>query len=286
MGDVSPSWASAGGREPEVRTTRFEGGGLVWRVTGEGPTLVLLHGGAGSWTHWLRNIDHLSNHFRLLVPDMPGFGESDVAVPPHDVDAIAAAILEGIDDLAGASARLSLVGFSFGGLIAGRVAVRMGERVRRLVLVGPSGLGLMSSMSLQLRSWRGLASADERDDCHRHNLRMLMFASETEVDAAVVRVQAQNAERARLDSRPISRRPILRETLAGLRTPLAAIWGAEDAIVQADLQRRIEMLRGFDPSCPIEIVAKAGHWVAYERPAEFNAALTNVLSAENKGKDQ
>lgn len=278
MGTVYPRGASAGKRGPEVRTTRFEGGDIVWRIAGEGPTLVLLHGGAGSWTHWMRNIDDLSHSFRLLVPDMPGFGESDATVPPHDVNVIAAAILEGLNALAGSTASFFLAGFSFGGLIAGRVAAKSGKRVRRLVLVGPGGLGLTSSLSLQLRSWRGLADADERDDCHRHNLRVLMFASGTEIDAAAVRVQAQNAERARLDSRPISRRPILRETLAELRIPLAAIWGAEDAIVQADLQARIEILRGFDPNCPVEIIPEAGHWVAYERPAEFNAALKTVLN--------
>lgn len=220
---ASESRPERGGEKgPESRITGGEGGAVMWRVAGEGPTLVLLHGGAGSWTHWTRNIPALSGRFRLLVPDMPGFGQSDAAVPPQDADAIAARILAGIDILAGPAAPFFLAGFSFGGLIAGRVAMLAGARLRRLVLVGPSGLGLTSSMSLPLRSWRGLADAKERAECHRHNLRVLMFAPGTGIDDATVAIQALNAERARVDSRPISRRPILRDTLAGLGFPWLA----------------------------------------------------------------
>lgn len=284
MGDVSPGGTSVGEQEQKERTTHFVGGGMVWQVVGNGPTLVLLHGGAGSWTHWMRNIDDLSAHFRLLVPDIPGFGKSDTATPPHDVDAIAAAIIEGINELVGATAQIFLVGFSFGGLIAGLVASKTGGRVQRLVLVSPSGLGLTSSTSLQLRTWRGLANPDERNESHRHNLRVLMLASGTEVGTEMVQIQAQNVERARLDSRLISRRPILRETLERLQIPLGAIWGAEDVLVQTDLQQRIELLRSSDPICPIEVIAKAGHWVAYERPIEFNTALRTILSLKENDR--
>src|SRR5207247_11401703 len=51
-----------------------EAGAMVWRIWGEGPPLVLLHGASGSWTHWIRNALPLSAGFRVLVPDMPGCG--------------------------------------------------------------------------------------------------------------------------------------------------------------------------------------------------------------------
>ena len=50
-------------------------GMMVWRSWGDGPVLVLFHGGAGSWRHWAHNIDVLSQAYRLLVPDLPGLGE-------------------------------------------------------------------------------------------------------------------------------------------------------------------------------------------------------------------
>src|SRR3546814_21135123 len=62
-------------------TTPCGAGQMVWRIWGEGPPLVLLHGGHGSWTHWLRNIPVLAEHFTTIVPDLPCYGESDL--PPQ-----------------------------------------------------------------------------------------------------------------------------------------------------------------------------------------------------------
>src|SRR5712691_9914772 len=60
-----------------------EAGAMVWRIWGEGPPLVLLHGASGSWTHWIRNVRPLAARFRVLVPDMPGYGDSDAPLEPH-----------------------------------------------------------------------------------------------------------------------------------------------------------------------------------------------------------
>ena len=52
-----------------------EGTKISFRQWGEvGPVLVMLHGGYGSWMHWLNNINKLSENYRIIVPDMSGFG--------------------------------------------------------------------------------------------------------------------------------------------------------------------------------------------------------------------
>ena len=51
--------------------------GINFAEAGSGPLIVLCHGGAGSHTHWTRNIDALSAHFRVRALDLPGYGESD-----------------------------------------------------------------------------------------------------------------------------------------------------------------------------------------------------------------
>ena len=63
------------------RATPAGQGEIVWRVFGRGEPLVLLHGGTGSWLHWVRNIEVLSADFMLLVPDIPGSGESGNPAP-------------------------------------------------------------------------------------------------------------------------------------------------------------------------------------------------------------
>lgn len=247
---------------------------MTWRLGGTGEPVVLLHGGAGSWTHWSRNIETLALRHRLLLPDMPGFGDSDAVTLTNSVDPLALALMEGLQALIG-NQGFHLVGFSFGGLVAARVAALAKTRVRRLILVGASGFGLSTSLRLPLQSWRGLGPADQ-DAAHAHNLRVMMLTGR--VDVQTVRLQAANAQRARLNSRPWSNRPILRETLAELTVPLGAIWGGADAILHADLERRIDILRRCDPACPVAMINGAGHWVAYEAPERFAAALLPMLT--------
>ena len=60
-------------------------GVIVWHSWGEGQPLLLLHGGSGSWTHWVRNVVPLRDAgYRLLVPDLPGFGDSSLLPDGRD----------------------------------------------------------------------------------------------------------------------------------------------------------------------------------------------------------
>ena len=61
---------------PDLSVGHFTAAGVKALRVGAGPTLLLLHGGTGSWTHWVRNIGPLSRRFSLMVPDLPGMGES------------------------------------------------------------------------------------------------------------------------------------------------------------------------------------------------------------------
>ena len=105
-------------REAACATTACGEGVLVWRRWGAAPTtsapVVLLHGGSGSWTHWLHTIEPLVRAGRtVLAPDMPGFGES--AAPPdgHDADVLPGWLERGLVQLIG-HAPVELVGFSCG----------------------------------------------------------------------------------------------------------------------------------------------------------------------------
>src|SRR6476469_4025724 len=83
------------------RKTPLGDGGLVWRIWGRGDPLVLLHGGTGSWMHWMRNIEDLARDFTLLVPDIPGSGESAAPALPTSAEEVAALLLAGIDTVLG-----------------------------------------------------------------------------------------------------------------------------------------------------------------------------------------
>lgn len=254
-------------------------GELVWRCWGEGRPLVLLHGGTGSWTHWIRNVQALAQTRTVWVPDMPGYGDS--ASPPKGsgVAEIAAILAGGISCLLPAGRDFDLVGFSFGGLVAGHLAAHVVEDLGTLVLVGAGGLGLREGRKLPLVAWRHLKSEADRRAAHRHNLSGLMLWDQTSVDALALEVQARNAERSRINSGPFSRGDTLLEPLSRIagQVRLRGIWGRHDVTAGGRLAGVEPILRRTDPHAALTVIEDAGHWVIYEKPEQFHAALGEAL---------
>ncbi len=126
--------------------TRIElptpGGIQVWHAwnTSAGRPLVLLHGGSGSWTHWLRNIQGLSQERAVYALDLPGFGDSDLPPDARDADDLQHHVAQGLRQLLGEGPH-DVLGFSFGGMTAGFIAAAQPDLIRRLVLVGIPSLG-------------------------------------------------------------------------------------------------------------------------------------------------
>ena len=264
------------GTGQEVRTP-FEGGSIAWRIFGKGPALLLLHGGYGSWTHWLRNLEDLGRDYRLLVPDMPGFGASDRPADLEGPDHLAGLIGAGVDQLLAGERLQAAVGFSFGGVIAGHLAHGRPDLVARLVLVGAGGLGLTRPPMAPLLNWRDARDADDFVRIQRTNLATLMIHDPARIDSLAVHLQVQNIRRGRVRSRPISLAGTLRRILPEVQVPLAGIWGEHDATAAGHLDERCDLLRSCDPTAPFHVVAGGGHWIQYELPEAFNRALRAVL---------
>src|SRR6185503_19548917 len=167
---------------------------------GAGSPLVLLHGASGSWTHWIRNIAPLAAHFRLYVPDMPGFGDSDAPPEPHTAEGLADLLIPALDLALPREQMFDLAGFSFGGIIGGLVAARMGRRVRTLVLLGAGGFGLPRAPMRPLVRITPEMTAGEIVQAHRENLGVMMIADPSHVDELAVSLQQDNVERARFRS--------------------------------------------------------------------------------------
>ena len=255
--------------------TRCGEGEIVWRSWGQGEPLVLLHGGSGSWRHWLRNIDGLSAHYRLLVPDMPGLGES--AMPPEEAPQGAARPLaEGLAELLGPERRYHLTGFSFGANVGGQLAALEGAHIRSMTVVGAASLGLPRPPLdlLKVRDKQG----EERREAHRENLARLMIHDATRIDDTALDIQEFNTQHARLHSRGFASSAMLRDALMLAKAPLAGIWGEFDTVAWPDVRARLDVLRAIDPGLLEAVIPGAGHWVAYEAAGEFNAALLAILA--------
>ena len=252
-------------------------GHLAWRVWGRGEPVVLLHGGYGSWLHWLRNVEDLSSRYMVIAPDMPGFGESGDLGEAASAFGIADALLQGLDRIIGQGGSFRLAGFSFGGSIAGHLAMLAAGRVMQLVLVGAGGLRLPRPTPVELVSWRHMQDPAEAREVHRSNLEALMIHRPERIDDLAIAIQSMNAQRARTKSRPISRSGALHDVLPNLGVPLDGIWGAYDATSVGFNGAREVFLKSLDPDAAFAIVPDAGHWVQFEAAAAFNKILSKML---------
>ncbi len=254
-------------------------GSMVWRVWGDARPLVLLHGASGSWTHWIRNIAPLATRFRVLVPDLPGFGDSDLPSEPHTADMLAHLVASGLDVVLPPPMEFDMAGFSFGGIIAGLVAARLGRRVRTLVVLGPGGLGLAGAPPLRLLKIRPEMMPADVERVHRENLRTLMIADPRKLDELAVFLQIENLRRARFKSGTIPASDILLRALPSIRARLTSIYGGCDAITGPRLNDYRRVLASVQHDLDFRVIAGAGHWVIYEAADEVNALLCDVLRA-------
>ena len=128
----------------EESTSRFVTAGGVkihYNEAGSGPVLVLIHGGgpgASGWSNYNRNIEELSKHFRVLVPDLPGFGKSDIKPKGSPMPGWYATKMGEFLDALGID-KAHFVGNSLGGMVTLRLAMDRPEKVNRMVLMGPGG---------------------------------------------------------------------------------------------------------------------------------------------------
>ena len=236
---------------------------------------MLFHGGAGSWRHWAHNIDVLSRTYRLLVPDLPGLGES--AFPPDGDDAmqVAQIVADGIDIVLGADARYDVAGFSFGGTMATCVGAIHGARVRSVTIIGSSGVG-PSGSAVELMKVRHL-TGEERVATHRINLNRLMIADPAKIDELALAIQEWNTRHSRLKTPTLSRSGALPNALKQVVAPVNGIWGELDAPANPRAPQRVAALRELRPDADVRMIPGAGHWVAYEAPEQFNAMLLEML---------
>jgi pimeloyl-ACP methyl ester carboxylesterase len=257
-------------------TTPCGTGEIVWRSWGSGSPLVLLHGGIGSWRHWVRTIDQFMPHRRVIAPDTPGLGDSATPPQPHSPQQIAAWLGIGLATVL-QGGHCDLAGFSFGALLAGHVAAQRPELVDTLTLVGAGALGLPRG---EIKMTRVLdKTGAEREAAHRANLQSLMLANPSSIDAEALAIQDANTRLARVRSVSFATTTSLQDALARVSAPVHAIWGDADAVAAPNLPGRIAAVRAVQPDARVTLIPGAGHWTAYEAPDAFSAALAAGLRA-------
>lgn len=252
--------------------------------SGDGPTLLLLHGLFLDNSTWNGVRATLAQSYRVVTPDLPGFGVSEKPHPsrfPYTVESFAEVVADlyaGLD-----LGRAALVGHCLGGAIAVTLAARHPELVSELVLVD----ALMEAPRLGAYGWLGLmpvvGGVVLRQVWNRAVFgaffREQLVADRRAVGAQTIDAyyEAFNDPAARasvhatlhrsLDVRPLAARA------GGLRLPTLVAWGGSDRVVPPDVGRRLA--RAVKDS-RFELL-DAGHAPQEERPAELAGVMARFL---------
>jgi 4,5:9,10-diseco-3-hydroxy-5,9,17-trioxoandrosta-1(10),2-diene-4-oate hydrolase len=252
--------------------------------------LVLLHGGgpgASGWSNFGPNLPVLAGHFRTLLPDLPGFGQSDKPPVTGNYFTFAADALAGLLDTLGLE-RVHLVGNSLGGGTAVRFALRYPDRAGRLVLMAPGGLGLNVFATDPTEGVRRLAAFAAPPGPSRDKLaaflRTLVFdqklitdelIEERYADAATPEALAAMASLGASFFDPATAEDgMLWREAHRLRQRVLLIWGREDRVNPLDgALVALKLIRG----AQLHVFGGCGHWAQLEKFDEFNRLVTGFL---------
>jgi pimeloyl-ACP methyl ester carboxylesterase len=252
-------------------------GSLVWRRWGSGRPVVLAHGGSGSWTHWIKTVPILKQHYEVWAVDLPGLGDSAMPHHPHTPESCGKAVALGIKTLIPRERQAHVVGFSFGSHVCTYALLELQEWVADFTISGCAALGMPQGPGIEFPRERSTMTHAERMEVHRRLLEILMIANPARIDPLAIHLQANNVGRARFRSRPFARTDDIRRHLPDVRVPVRAIWGADDSTALPSVEARYDALREGHPELVFHTVPDAGHWVMYEQPDAYAAALMRML---------
>jgi 2-hydroxy-6-oxonona-2,4-dienedioate hydrolase len=267
--------------EAAVHRTPCGAGELVWRLWRHpdpaARVVILCHGGSGSWLHWIKTIPELRRRFHVWAVDLPGLGDSAMPPAPLTPEHCGHWLAHGIRLVVPRAAQAHVVAFSFGAHVATFALAELGDWIGDFTICGCAALGLNRGREIQFAKERAEMTIAELRDVHIYNLGVLMIREPSRIDALAIDIQAANVRRARFRSRPFAGTDEIKRNLPRVSVPVNAIWGALDQIAAPGVEARYAVLREHHPELLTRTIADAGHWVMYEQPAAYVAALIELL---------
>lgn len=261
-------------------------------VEGEGPLVLLLHGFPETSRAWRKQVPVLAKRFRVVAPDMRGFGASD---KPRGIAAYRTSVVaQDIVALIGSfdAERAHIVGHDWGGAVAWTLATLHPATVDRLVVVNSPHPAIMqralrSNLAQIRKSWyffmfqlpwlpewsfRRNGGKALRDSLRR-TAKPDTF-SDADLDEYARAFCAPGAATSALNYyRAAVRSPVAHGTI---KAPTLLIWAEDDFALGIELTRGMEGF--FERPLRIEYVANTGHWVMEERPDVVNRLLLEFLA--------
>ena len=281
----------AGASEHAVRVG---GHRIVYVQSGRGRTIVLLHGFTGSKENWLPLMRELSRNYRVIAPDLPGWGES-TRLRGADYGPVAQAervrelllVLQGAAP-AGGGGRAHLaartpyrpptlvVGHSMGGQILGLLAAKHPDALNRIVLMDAAGVPFaLNDFGRRVQAGENPFEVKSRAELDRYL--GIVFADPPFIpwpaDRAYIRARARQADFEQRVLDGIGRGPealLLGQRLGQVRAPTLLLWCADDRVIDVSA---MEVLRAGIRNSRVVLFDGCGHMPMMQQPEATAAAL-------------
>lgn len=279
------------------RTMDVDGTKIFVRDEGSGPPILMLHGWPQTGYCWRHVAAALADDFRVVVPDVPGFGRSD-APPEHDAGVVADILARMLDQLEVDTA--TVVGHDWGGAFSFRMALDRPEKVERLIVSNApfremklTRAWYIMFFNLPLIPELAFRVAGDRMIDFVYKVATPREGVFDDATIEVYREAYRDPERVRSALayyRTVTRKAVAKQlgrrdetmptALEGdsgrrITAPTLLIWGMKDPVVVPSL---IPGIRRDIPQAEIVEIADAGHFVPEERPAEFAEAVERFCS--------
>ena len=234
-----------------------------------GETLVLLHGFAADKDNWLRFSRHLTQDYRVIALDLPGFGDSDLPPGSYDVGTQAERLADILDAMGIQQAHV--LGNSMGGQIAALFAARYPDRVRSLALFANAGIDSPHKSELYRLLTNGAPNplvVKQPQDFD--NLLHFIFVEPPYLPESLKRYlgersMAKAAHYERVFKQLVERSIPLEPELAKIQAPTLLLWGKQDRVLDVS---SIEVMQPLLRKPSVVIMDNVGHAPMLERPEE------------------
>jgi pimeloyl-ACP methyl ester carboxylesterase len=253
---------------------------LAWRMLGAGPPLLLVNGYAASSADWdPAFLAKLAGSFELICPDNRGMGESELGSAELSVDAMAGDLEDLLDHLG--IERAALVGWSMGGFVAQRLALRAPQRISAMVLLA-SAPGGPTAVPAEPAAWATLIDHTGKPREQATRLISLLFPPDVapgideqfgDVVAAARATLSQPALEAQ-ERVLLAWRDEAPQLPGSDSPPVLAICGSDDVVIPP---QNSELLAMFWPRARSECIAGGGHAFMAQQPEHVAALIAEFL---------
>lgn len=237
-------------------------------------SLVLLHGLGGMADRWLPVIPFLSEKFRVVAPDLVGYGYSDKPQVDYTPELFTKFVLDFVDELS--LRKISIMGTSLGGQIAAECAAIGNQSVNKIVMVTPAGIMKESTPVLNAYTMAALYPTHETvKAAYEMMMGEKKEVREQTIDNFISNMSRPNAKMVFLSTLlGLKNSPVITEKLRLIKIPVLIVWGSNDKMIPVKYAKEFASAI---KNCNLVVMNGCGHTPYEERPDEFSKLVLDFL---------